>query len=321
MPARRLTLLSTLAGSRMAGFYPRGWDLARMDACAALDRSTLLAPMAHWHEDFRPCPVRSVAEMDRRMGLEIAHEITRARRQGRPLALILPVGPMGMYRHTVRALRAARITCDHVSTFNMDEWSDARGRSMPGDQAGGFQHAMKQALFDPLGRLTVPASQRNFATAANLPTYAAKIADIRARGGRLVTVYGIGRTCHIAFWEPDQAARATVANWRRQTHALAVPLHPLTIEQNAITSFGSRFTQVPCFANTIGPGLFLASDRAIGGCDGGYPDRGAQWQGMSVCVTLRHPPSPWLPSTYMPTLPGRLFVLSSLLGPLGISVR
>jgi len=37
-------------------------------------------------------------------------------------------------------------------------------------------------------------------------------------------------------------------------------LHPLTIEQNAITSFNSRFTLVPAFANTIGPGFFLQSD-------------------------------------------------------------
>ena len=51
----------------------------------------------------------------------------------------------------------------------MDEWSDAKGNTMPGDQPGGFEHAMSEALFGPLGKLTVPPDQRNFATRKNLP--------------------------------------------------------------------------------------------------------------------------------------------------------
>jgi glucosamine-6-phosphate deaminase len=33
-------------------------------------------------------------------------------------------------------------------------------------------------------------------------------------------------------------------------------------------------------------------------------------------MTLHHEPTPWIPSTYMPTLQGRLFYLSDLAGPL-----
>ena len=62
---------------------------------------------------------------------------------------------------------------------------------------------------------------------------------------------------------------------------------PLTIEQNAITSFKSRTTLVPCRANTIGPGLILQADYAVGGCDGAL-SRGMQWQGMSFLTTLRY---------------------------------
>lgn len=54
---------------------------------------------------------------------------------------------------------------------------------------------------------------------------------------------------------------------------------------------------------------------AIGGCDGVF-GRGMQWQGMSLWITLRHPTTPWFTSTYMPTLPGRLFFLEELAGPL-----
>ena len=92
-------------------------------------------------------------------------------------------------------------------------------------------------------------------------------------------------------------------------------LHPLTIEQNAITSFKSRTTLVPCRANTIGPGLFLQADYAIGGCDGTL-SRGMQWQGLSFWTTLRYGPDRWVTSSYIPTLPGKLFFDKELAGPL-----
>jgi len=133
---------------------------------------------------------------------------------------------------------------------------------------------------------------------------------------RTHSCFGIGWMCHIAFWEPHFAAEyESVDLWRKATHRLGGKLHPLTIEQNAITSFKSRTTLVPCYANTIGPGLFLLADQIIGGCDGIF-GRGMQWQGMSLWTTLRYGPDPWIPSTYMPTLPGKLFFMKDLAGPL-----
>lgn len=317
MATKPLDLVNTLRGSLLENFYPAGWNLKKIDACCALGLKRVTKPARWWNGDFKPVPVRDVADMDTRMGNAIADEIERSRRAARPLALILPVGPMGMYKTVVARLKKSRTPCDHVTTFNMDEWADARGNTMPGHQPGGFEHAMGEALFKPLGRLAVPPAQRNFAVRDNLPTYAEKIAAIKRRAGRLVTVYGIGRVCHIAFWEPHLAAdHPTLSDWKRQTHRIGVPLHPLTVEQNSLHSFMSRFTLIPCFANTVGPGLFLQSDACIGGADGVYPDRAACWQGMSLCVTLQHPPTPWLPSTWMPTLPGRLFFVKELAGPL-----
>ena len=56
---------------------------------------------------------------------------------------------------------------------------------------------------------------------------------------------------------------------------------------------------------------------AIGkiGADGTL-GRGMQWQGMSLWMTLRHGPTPWITSSYIPTLAGRLFFLKDLAGPL-----
>jgi glucosamine-6-phosphate deaminase len=315
MPSE-LNMSSTLQGSLLENFYPRGWDLARIDACCAMGLKKVTTRAGHWHRDFRPVVVKDVKEMDRRMGDAIADQIQQTRRRGQKLAIILPVGPMGMYKTVVKRIKSSKTRCDHVTTFNMDEWSDRDGNTMPGNQPGGFEHAMTEALFRPLGKLTVPKNQRNFATRENLPTYPDQIARLKQDGARLVTVYGIGRACHIAFWEPQLAGEYSEEDWKQQTHRVGVALHPLTIEQNSLHSFMSRFTLIPCFANTIGPGLFLQSDFCIGGADGVYPDRGASWQGMSLCVTLQYGSTPWIPSTWMPTLPGRLFFIKQLAGPL-----
>ena len=258
----------------------------------------------------------SVADFDVMMGHEIATAIKRARDAGRPAALILPVGPMGMYRWAVYFLKEWDVACDHVHGFNMDEWSDRDGATLPPEHPGAFQNAMQSAFYGPLGSATVPESQRWFATADRLPHYAERIGELKAKGAELIVIFGIGRVCHIAFWEPHFAEEfASLDEWKAQTHRLGARLHPLTIEQNALTSFKSRTTLVPAFANTIGPGLFLQADRIIGGADGVF-DRGMQWQGASLWMTLRYGPDPWVPSSFMPTLPGRLFYHRDLAGPL-----
>ena len=311
-----MDLLSTLEGSLMEGFLPKGWDLAKVDACCASPPATLDDRQPWWHPNFEPIPCRSVEDFDVRLGHEIALTIRRARDEGREAALILPVGPMGMYRWAVYFLKEWGVRCDHVHGFNMDEWSDRDGRTLPADHPGAFARAMQAAFYGPLGSLTVPPERRWFATPDRLPDYAARIAELKAKGAELTVIFGIGRVCHIAFWEPHFAADyPDLAAWKAATHRLGARLHPLTIEQNALTSFKSRTTLVPAFANTIGPGLFLQADRIIGGADG-ILGRGMQWQGASLRMTLLYGPDPWVPSSFMPTLPGRLLYLEELAGPL-----
>ena len=311
-----MNLLTTFAGSMMEGFLPRGWDLAKIDACCSNPPGTIRDRQAWWNPGFEPIPCESVADFDVMMGHEIAITIKRARDAGKKLALILPVGPMGMYRWAVYFLKDWNVSCDHCYGFNMDEWSDSKGTTLPANDPGAFQNAMQGAFYGPLGKLTVPESHRWFATPDQLPHYAERIGELKGQGAELVVIFGIGRVCHIAFWEPHFAEEfASVDEWKKQTHRLGARLHPLTIEQNALTSFKSRTTLVPAFANTIGPGLFLAADRIIGGAEGVF-GRNMQWQGTSLWMTLRYGPDAWVPSTFMPTLPGRLFYHVELAGPL-----
>ena len=266
-----MDFMSTVKGSLLEGFYPKGWDMAKIDRCCANRPADAGKRQPFWNKDFKPLPCADVAEFDVKMGHEIANEIRKAKEAGRKIVFILPVGPMGMYKWAVYFLKEWNVDCKHVWCFNMDEWADAKGNTLVGDAS--FQYAMEQALYNPLGKLTVPKDHRNFATKDNLPTYPKKIAALRAEGARLVLVYGIGRMCHIAFGEPR---------------------------------IGGEFSS---------DAAWLKQPYRIGGADGAL-SRGMQWQGMSFWMTLRYGPSRWVTSSWIPTLPGRLFYLSELAGPL-----
>lgn len=306
-----MDFLTTVKGSLLEGFYPKGWDMAKMHNCCDMG----VKREDFWHKDFNPVECENINDFDTFMGHEIALQIKNAADKGEKLAMILPVGPMGMYKWAAYFLNAWNTDCSHVYTFNMDEWADSEGNTLPNTDKASFEYSMKEAFFNKLDK-TVPECQRNFATKDNLPTYPEKIAKLKSDGAKLVLVFGIGRMCHIAFWEPHFADEFdTVDEWKAQNYRLGAKLHPLTIEQNAITSFKSRTTLVPCTANTIGPGLFMQADYIIGGCDGAL-GRGMGWQGMSFLTTLHYGPDKSIPSTFMPTLPGKLFYLKELAGPL-----
>ena len=311
-----MNMIDTFKGSYFSEIVPEGWDIKKIQECVSNDPATVCDRQDFWNKDFTPIMCTNLEEFGAYMGHEIAMQIKLTKEEGRKLIMILPVGPMGMYKWAVYFLKQWNVDCKHVYGFNMDEWSDENGNTLPASDPAAFQNAMVNAFYGPLGELTVPEDQRNFATKENLPTYMEKIEALKAEGAKQVLVYGIGRMCHIAFWEPHFATEFdTVEEWMDQSHRISARLHPLTIEQNAITSFRSSWPLIPCFANTIGPKVIFNSDYAIGGADG-IVGRGMQWQGMSFWMTLRHGPNKAITSSFIPTLPGKLFFMDELAGPL-----
>src|SRR5687767_6499366 len=136
-----MDLLTTIAGSMMEGYFPAGWDLKKIDRLAARPAEQATKRQKWWHTDFEPVACQSLEDFDTYMGHEIAREVFLARQAKQPLAFILPVGPMGMYRWAVYFLSEWGVPCDHVHGFNMDEWSDAKGKTLPGTTPGAFQGA------------------------------------------------------------------------------------------------------------------------------------------------------------------------------------
>lgn len=311
-----MDMLSTIKGSHFSEVFPKEWDLKRIRECVSHPPSEITRRQPFWHKGFSLAACDNLEEFGVYMGHEIAMQIRLAKEAGQQLIMVLPVGPMGMYKWVVYFLKSWKIDCQHVHGFNMDEWSDAKGNTVPASDPVAFQNAMENALYGPLGKLTVPESQRNFATKDNLKLYPEKIAALKAKSAKQVMVYGIGRACHIAFWEPHFAEEyKSYEEWKKEPYRIGANLHPFTIEQNAITSFRSNWTLMPCYANTIGPGIIFGTDYAIGGADG-VLSRGMQWQGLSLWMTLRYGPDKAVTSSSIPTMPGKLFFMKELAGPL-----
>jgi glucosamine-6-phosphate deaminase len=312
----KIDLLSTIRGSLFEGFYPPAWDLRKIDRCCSHKPEDVFKREGWWHRDFVPVQADTLEDFNTLMGLEIALQIKLAREEHRDIIVILSAGPMGMYRWAAQFLNTWGVDCSHMHGFNMDEWSDAEGNTLPPSHPGAFRNAMESALYGRLER-TVPKGQRHFATKDELPLYTEQISDLRAKGARFLLIYGIGWVFHIAFWEPQFAGDyANIEEWKRDTHRMAAKLHPLTIIQNSITSFKGRITLVPARANTIGPGIFLQADYTIGGVDGYLPARDMIYQSMALWVTLKYGPDMWVPSSLMPQYPGKLFFIKELAGPL-----
>lgn len=133
-----MNLVSTLSGSLLESFYPKGWDLAKIDDCCNQPPESITERQSFWNEDFAPIPCNNVHDFNMMMGHEIAMEIRTAREEGKKLAMILPAGPMGMYRWAIYFLKEWNVSADHVYGFNMDEWSDQDGNTLspehPGDR-------------------------------------------------------------------------------------------------------------------------------------------------------------------------------------------
>ena len=93
-----MKFMDTVKGSMLEGFYPAGWDMEKIDKCCQNSPESILDRQDFWNKDFNPVKCDSLEEFDTLMGHEIAMQIKLAKDRGEKLAMILPVGPMGMYK-------------------------------------------------------------------------------------------------------------------------------------------------------------------------------------------------------------------------------
>lgn len=104
---KNMDFLSTVKGSLLDNFYPAGWNLKKIDDCCEKG----ITREAFWDPNFQPVACETLADFDTFLGHEIALQIKKARDEGEKLAIILPVGPMGMYKWAVYFLKEWNVSC------------------------------------------------------------------------------------------------------------------------------------------------------------------------------------------------------------------
>jgi glucosamine-6-phosphate deaminase len=269
-------------------------DLEACERVRGIARSELTR---HPNPDFAIRVVDDPATFYERFARDLVDRIRAARDEDRQFVAILPVGPMPQYDIATRLINEERLSLSHVHTFNMDEYANEDGVTAPISWVGSFQRAMHERFFgriDP--ELRPPDEQIHFPTTEAIGDYSARIQDL---GGADVCYGGIGWSGHIAFWEPQLGEEFSGdLEAYKQAGARLVELHPITIMQNALHSFGGDWSWVPPKANTVGPLDILGARHRSFWLDGDLGG-GVSWQRFIARLVAHGPVSELVPGSLL----------------------
>lgn len=280
------------------------------EACAKVRMIKKENLCKHPNLDFRIRIIESANDFYVEFALDIVRRIKQASEEDKTFVAILPVGPMPQYTIAAHVINEFRIECKHVHAFNMDEYADEHGKTAPPEWPGSFQYAIWEGFWGRIdAALRPPHEQIHFPTTDVLQDYGKMIEDL----GRADVCYGgIGWCGHIAFWEAHLGEEFgdDLENYKK-AGPRCVELHPMTIMQNALHSFGGDWSMIPPKANTIGPAQVLgARDRSfwLDGALGG----GISWQRFIARLVAYGPVNTYVPGSILQTVPGTYTILGQV---------
>lgn len=273
----------------------------------------------HSNPDFRISVHASRDSLYTAFANDILETITSSLDEGRRPVLILPAGPMPQYHAAAQFINERRIPLKSVTFFAMDEWANEHGESAPGSWEGSFQFALRSQFFNRIDSdLRPPDAQLNFPSHTTISDYGKRIADL---GGADACFGGIGWNGHIAFWEPQLGHEfAGDIDAYCAASSRLVDLNPLTVAQNALTSFGGDWSIVPPRAVTIGPAEILGARRRSFWLDGDLGG-GVTWQGFIARLVAHGPVTEFVPGTLLQTARSDFAVLEAIAAPLEILIN
>lgn len=268
-----------------------------VEACQAARAITRERITEHPNPDFRIRVEDDKPAFYSAFANDIVDRIRAAREEGRKFVAILPVGPVPQYAEAARIINDERLNLDHVVTFNMDEYANEDGVTAPENWEGSFVTAMWKNLFGRIDEdLRPKAKNIHFPSTANIADYSTMIED---EGGADVCYGGIGWSGHIAFWEPQLGEEfAGDLDAYRAAPGRIVELHPMTIMQNALHSFGADWSWVPPKAATVGPKDILGARHRSFWLDG-YLGGGISWQRFIARLVAHGPVNEFVPGSLL----------------------
>jgi glucosamine-6-phosphate deaminase len=282
-------------------------DREACERVRAIPRSALAE---HDNPEFRIALVDDAEDFYTRFAADFVGRLRQAAEEDRQFVAILPVGPMPQYEIAARMINHEELSLRHLHTFNMDEYANDEGVTAPLSWPGSFQRAMLDGFFGLIDReLRPPEDQIHFPTREAIGDYSARI---EALGGADVCYGGIGWSGHIAFWEPQLGAEfdGDLEAWKA-AGARLVELHPMTVMQNALHSFGSDWSWVPPRANTIGPREVLGARHRSFWLDGDLGG-GVSWQRFIARLVAHGPVSEFVPGSVLQTARTDYTILGSV---------
>ena len=200
------------------------------------------------------------ADVHRVFADDLWAEISSARRDGREISLIMPLGPTGQYRLLAQRVNDERVPLDHVAFFGMDEWLDWQARPFARDHPYSLEgrfHALFLDLVEP--ELRPPPENVVFPSPLQLD----RSADELERRANLVGTYGgVGFQGHIAFNEPPSSRWVDVSlDELRDSRTRVLPIAVDTLIAHAQRSAGGNVFAVPPMAVTLGMRELLGAPR------------------------------------------------------------
>lgn len=183
-------------------------------------------------------------------------------RGGEKTSMILPVGPVGQYPAFARKVRERNLDCRNLWTFNMDEFLDRNGRTIPDSHPMSFRRTMMENFYDLLPEpLRMPIEQMHFPRHDTLDAIDHAF-DEHAPDGVDLCLAGVGPEGHVAFNEDPNFRHVRVSETEfLDDRTRLVQVNTSTVDMDALVASSGDRSAVPPFAVTIGPHDILRSRR------------------------------------------------------------
>lgn len=192
---------------------------------------------------------------------EVMIDVVVAKRGGK-VTMILPVGPVGQYPAFAQKVNQRGVDCRNLWTFNMDEFLDRNGRTIPQSHPMSFQGCMMESFFKRIaGPLRMPLEQMFFPRHDNMEQLDAAL-DEHAPQGVDLCLAGVGPEGHFAFNENPNFRHVQVSEEEfLADRTRLVLVNTSTVDMDALVASCGDRSAVPPFAVTLGPHDVLRAQR------------------------------------------------------------
>ncbi|MBN2292569.1 MAG: 6-phosphogluconolactonase [Pirellulales bacterium] len=187
---------------------------------------------------------------------------TLIEKAGTKTTMILPVGPIGQYPLFARKVTERAVDCRNLWTFNMDEFLDRNGRTLPESHPMSFKAVMMEHFFQLLPvELRMPPKQMHFPRHDNMDAID-RAFDDHAPDGVDFCLAGVGPEGHFAFNEDPNFRHVEVSEEEfLADRTRLVLVNTSTVDMDALVASCGDRSAIPPFAVTIGPHDILRARR------------------------------------------------------------